>query len=197
MYPVARTDDPSVNNLKFCAEAITGCTTISYSTDLFLHGVATSPAGDIWFSMHTFAGASGRTLPLRLLGVYRKPDGTFLSGTISSSIDPTSWRHMQYQVGRCGGRTCFSAGDYSRPAMNSYTAATVPFVQQSPRQTDLMQSFLQDPPVGIPPVAGLEIGPMHAFGQNHTSPTRLSLEEIQRRSRTDIPAAHFTLDRRP
>ena len=59
-----------------------------------------------------------------------------------------------------------------RPAQNGFTAATVPFILQSPpntRRTDLMQGFVQDPQGGLPTLPGLSFGPILPFGRDSTS----------------------------
>jgi hypothetical protein len=186
-YSAARSDDPTINNLKFCAETLGGCQTISFSNDLFLHGVTTSSSGDLWLSMHTYASDTSRDLPLRQIAIYRRADGTFLNGVVNdpmtSDIDPTSWALFPV-VQICNNQRCFVAGDYMRIAMNTVSGATLPYINKSSSgdQTDLMQSFVQDPPTGVSPLAGLQIGPLRPYGSDSTFKGGLSAQEIQRRS---------------
>ena len=190
-YPVARSDNPTINNLKFCAENLAGCSTVSYSNDLFLQGVTTSASGDLWLAMHTYATTTGHTLPLQQIAVYRKPDGTFLNGSINPSIDPTSWA-VYFSDQRCANQNCFIAGDYMRLAMNSFTGASLPFIMKSSQdQTDLVQKFVQDPAAGVSPVPGLQIGPLIPFGSDSTFPGGLSAEEIQNRSTGTYASAYY------
>lgn len=144
--------------------------TISYSTDLFAQGVATSSQGDIWFEMLTYSGAPNRTLPLVQIASYRQTNGTYISGQPQKNIDPTSWGFF-VSTSRCDIVPCYSLGDYQRPAANGYAGATLPFIQQSSRQTDLMQDFVQDPQAGgLDPVAGLQFGPVQPFGSDSRYP---------------------------
>lgn len=190
VYAATRSD-MHVNNLKFCAQALAGCTTITWGTDLFLPGITTSSNGDLWISSHTYANNTGHDLPLRLLAIYRKANGSYLSGFLQGTlpgIDPTSWK-VYYYTPNCANRACYFAGDYMRLAMNTYYGgATLPFVRRYPYLpnpqnylTDLAQNFVQDPPTRIPPVSGLQIGPVLPFGSVSTSSIPLSQAELERR----------------
>ena len=186
-YPVARSDNPSVNNVKYCAETL-GCTSISYPNDLFIQGITTSSSGDVWLNLFTYSSPSSRTVPLKQLAVYRTSAGSYLSGFVNPSqgVDPTSW--AVYTGGRCtnssGQHFCYAMGDYDRPGMNPFTAASLPFVgASSTRISDLNQIFVQDPATGVPPVPGLEIGPAEPFGMDNTY--------------TGVLPATFASDRQP
>lgn len=201
-YPAARTDNPTINNLKFCAQSLGGCTTITWGADLFLHGVTTSSNGDMWISALTHANNTGYDLPLRLLAVYRKSDGSYLSGFLQGAngiqgIDPTSWFVFPAPP-KCSSVNCLFAGDYMRLGMNTFQGgATLPFVQRdSVFQTDLMQNFIQDPASGIPPVGGLQIGPMRPFGSISTSSIPLSEADLQRRPVDNHASIYYALSSR-
>jgi len=90
-YPVARSDNPSINNVKYCAETL-GCSTILYPNDLFMQGVTTSSSSDVWLNLFTYSSPSSRTVPLRQLAVYRTSAGSYLSGFVNppQGIDATS-----------------------------------------------------------------------------------------------------------
>ena len=68
--------------------------------------------------------------------------------------------------------------------MNTSTLATLPFVLQSVLHppTDLLQSFVQDPAVGLPSVPGLVFGPIEPFGSDSTYKGTLSQAEIEQRT---------------
>ncbi len=201
LYPLANPADGSINSLKFCAESMVGCRPIDYSTDLFLHGVTASSSGDMWVTMYSYSGAPNRTLPLvQIAGYGATPSATFLSGTVNTNIDATSWRFIP-NASRCREpgffgepHNCFSAGDYMRPAMNTLTTASLPFIVQSPRKTDLKQTFVDDPQVGLPSVPGLLFGPLLPFGSDSTFKGILSPQEIQARRRDFVTSARFLLE---
>lgn len=186
IYSAARSDDPSINNLKFCTQSSGGCTTISYSTDLFLQGITTSQNGDLWLSMLTYSGAPNRTLPLSQIAIYRSASGTYAGAQINGSISPTSWAFFPSSDSRsdfrCNHNDCFSGGEYWRSAMNAYTGASLPFINLSQYGTDLDQSFVQDPPAGLPAVSGLSIGPMVPFGSDSTYKGTLSAADLAART---------------
>jgi hypothetical protein len=196
VYPVARVDNPTINNIKFCAQNLGGCATITWGADLFLQGISTSGNGDLWISAHTYANGTGYDLPLRLLAVYRRADGSYLSGFLQGAngipgIDPTSW-FIFPPPPKCDNHPCLFAGDYMRFGMNAYTAATLPFVQRdSSYRTGLMQNFVQDPATGLPPVNGLQIGPVEPFGSISTSSIPLSQAELQRRPVDTHASIHY------
>ncbi len=84
----------------------------------------------------------------------------------------------------------FCCRDYMRIAMNSFTSATLPFIRKSSwNQTDLMQTFVQDPETGLPPVPGLQIETLRPFGSDSTFPGGLSVPEIQQR----MPDTHASV----
>ena len=198
VYAATRPDQPGVNNLRFCSQALAGCTTITWGADLFLQGITASSNGDLWISSHTYANDTGHDLPLRLMAIYRRADGSYASGFLQggngiAGIDPTSWFVFPAPP-KCANQSCLFAGDYMRFAMNSYQGgATLPFVQRDPSyQTNLMQNFVQDPATGIPPVSGLQIGPVQPFGSTSTSSIPLSQAELQRRP-VDVHASIYYL----
>src|SRR5271166_4078548 len=92
VYPAARSDNPTINNVKYCAETL-GCTTISYPNDLFLQGITTSSSGDLWLNLFTYSSPTSRTVPLKEIATYRTVSGSYLTGFVNPSqgIDPTSW----------------------------------------------------------------------------------------------------------
>lgn len=153
------------NWIKFCAQGLSGCQTISYTADLIYPAITTSTNGDMWLSMFTYTSAPS----LQQLAIYRSSAGSFINAPIATSIDPTSWAFFS-SSDRCQFSPCFSAGEYIRPAMNIYTGATVPFINYSPtRSTDLIQNFIQDPASGLAPAQGLKIGPVVPFGSDSQS----------------------------
>ena len=141
--------------------------------------------------LRTLAG----TLPLRQIAVYRKADGTFLSGfanDAAANIDPTAWT-LYGLVPVCGNNSCFIAGDFMRIAMNTASGASLPFIRKSAtNQTDLMQSFAQDPETGVKPVADLLIGPVLPFGTISTIQGMLPAIETQLR-KSDTHASVYYL----
>jgi hypothetical protein len=154
----------------------------------------------LWISSHTYANNTGRNLPLRLLAIYRKADGTYLSGFLQGGngipgIDPTSWFVFPASP-KCGSVNCLFAGDYMRLGMNTFQGgATLPFVQRdSSFQTDLMQNFVQDPATGIPPVSGLQIGPVRPFGSIGTTTVPLSEADLQRRPVDTHASIYYSLE---
>ncbi len=195
LYPVAVAGP--INNLKFCVESQGGCIQITWSNDLFLHGITTSSSGDLWISEFTYASDTARTLPLRHIAAYWTPTGNS-TGVVSNDIEPTSWRFGpagSFLSSRCGFNNCFSAGDYMRPAMNIFTGASLPLVHQAPpgfpRQTDLLQHFVQDPPVGLPPVPGMRFGPLQPFGSDSRFPGTLPPGAIRARNPDTIPSGRL------
>jgi hypothetical protein len=127
------------------ATELGGGVTISHTTDLFLHGISTSPTGDWWLNYETYTGAPNRFLRLFQGVVYRTYSSSYLGATIVPNIDPKSWFFFQSPGFRCRNIPCFAAGDYMHPASNPYTGASIPVITQSSYQTDLRQSFVQDP----------------------------------------------------
>lgn len=125
-------------------------------TDEFVVGTGTSTDRGYWISYYTYS-ALPRTLPLITQTIYCPPGTSCIGATTNTGIDPTSW----YFSSRCpppsgppsGG--CYGAGDYQGIAAGitsgGLPGASNPFVKQSSLQTDLWQSFTQDPQ-GVPNV---------------------------------------------
>ena len=198
IYPV-KSAVGNLNYLKFCAQNLGGCVTISYNYDLFLQGIATSATGDIWMNYHTYG--VGGTLPLLLLAAYRTPGGSYLTSVYQSpspnEIDPRYWDYAAPGPAafRCNPNPlppnptgCFSAGDYMKPGMNTFSGATLPFVRRSSVINDLAQLFVQDPPVGLPPVPGLQFSEVQPFGSDSRSREELSPEQIRERTPSLSPS---------
>ncbi len=194
LYPVGRSDNPDINNFNFCTQS-GGCSTISYSTDLFAGGITTSPNGDMWLSMLTYSGAPSRNLPLQQIAIYcTAPGNCPANGSPGPMIDPTWWTYWAAGTNeaqnRCPGDACFSAGDYMRTAMSTSTRATLPFILGDfSYATKLMQSFIQDPATGLAPVPGLSVGPAMEFGSNTTYNGTLTSAQLARRTPTYGPSA--------
>ena len=66
---------------------------------------------------------------------------------IAQNIDPTKWFYFNSPVARCAaqGGVCFTAGDFFRPAMDIFTAASAPIITGSANINDLTQEFIHDP----------------------------------------------------
>ncbi len=168
VHGAARTDNPSITNVKYCAESL-GCTTISYPNDLFMQGITTSSAGDLWLNILTYGSTTSRTVPLKQIATYRTSGGSYLTAFVNpaAGISPSSWELLPQGNSRCT-NPCYAMGDYNHPTMNIYTAASLPFVNTSSRISDLSQVFVQDPTSGLPSVPDLVVGPPVPFGQDST-----------------------------
>lgn len=176
LAPAARSDNSAVNNFVLCVNNLsTGCTSVNYASDLFLGGITTSSnSGDIWATMLTYTGSSSSTnytLPLQQVASYCASSCTSSSSWISgspntpsnSNIDPTTWAYFPATSGspKCPvisftTQSCFAAGDWARPAMNTSTEAALPFVNVVSQTTPtLYKSLVNDPQSGLKAVEGL------------------------------------------
>lgn len=129
-----------------------GGVTITHVTDLFLHGITTTAAGDWWLSYHTFSDTTNpnRYLPLKVGVVYRTAGSppTYLGKVLTDTVRPNrGWFWWNTPGAHCANvAACFIAGDYMRPASALSTLSSIPWIRNSTSlQTDMMQAFLQDP----------------------------------------------------
>jgi len=142
-YPV---NDLGVNAINVSTE-LGGGVTISYTEDLFNHGITTSGAGDWYMTFQTYR--PNTTSYLLENAVYRLPGSspTYLNNTIQQSIDPSQWWYYSSGLGRCTVTlVCYAAGDWFRPAMSTSTTGSVPLILGSANLNDLFQIFIHDPP---------------------------------------------------
>jgi len=124
-----------------------GGTTITWSSDLFSHGIATSASGDWYLTYQTYQNPGGSPIYLQQGVVYRTPGAAYLGATIYNNIDPSQWWYYNSSAGRClpSASACYAAGDWFRPAMNVYTGASVPMILGNSNLNDLFQTFIVDP----------------------------------------------------
>jgi hypothetical protein len=151
-YPVNISGKNGIN----VSTELGGGVTITYTTDLFSHGITASSSGDWHLSYQTHQGGD-RVLPLQEGVVYRVSGtpASYLGATIYMNIEPSGWFYLS-TPGRCIDATasspCFASGDYFRPASNTFTGASIPFIRSSATNfTDLVQAFIQDPQTGNVP----------------------------------------------
>jgi len=124
-----------------------------HTTDLFSAGITTSSRGDWYLAYQTFQGGD-RVPPLKQGVVYRTAGATpsYIGATIQQNIDPGQWLYFNSALPRCAASPCYTAGDFFRPTMNTYTSAAIPRLQQPldpvnhPDLNDVVQAFVQDPP---------------------------------------------------
>lgn len=129
------------NNIYICTSN-RGCGIVdAASNDQFLGGTSVSADQGYWIHYLSYTGGATRTLPLITRAVYLPPSLPGIGATTNTGIDPTSWLITT----RCLG-LCYAAGDYNTISSNPFAAASTPLLRQSARQTDLFQSFIQDPP---------------------------------------------------
>ena len=128
-----------------------GCGVVNaFADDQFLAGVSVSGDGGYWVSYLTYDPNYGiRSTNPRLMTqtIYFAPGANAIGATTNTGINPSTWIP---QAGyRCKGNffECYAAGDFNTVASNPFALATTPYVAQSSHQTDLFQSFVQDPQV--------------------------------------------------
>lgn len=110
--------------------------------DEFLIGVSTSVDRRYWIGYLAFSTLNTRQLPLITQAIFFPAGQAPVGATTNTGIDPTKWI---LRNDRCAVGSCYSAGDFNTVASNPFASATTPFVKQDFRQTDLFQSFVQDP----------------------------------------------------
>lgn len=129
------------NNVYFCTSN-RGCGIAnSAADDQFLNGVSVSGDQGYWISYLTFSTLQTRQLPLITQALYFASGKNGVGATTNTGIQPTSWL---LRSDRCT-MPCYAAGDFNTVSSNPYASATTPFVSQDSRQTDLFQSFTEDP----------------------------------------------------
>jgi hypothetical protein len=134
------------NNVYICTSD-RGCGIVNPAADdQFLVGNSVSADRGYWIGYLTYSTLVSRGLPLITQAIYFPTGLPPIGATTNTGIDPTSW----LPVSRCSA-TCFGAGDFNTVASNPFASATTPFVEQTARQNDLFQSFVQDPPASNVP----------------------------------------------
>jgi len=129
------------NNVYICTSD-RGCGVVNGAADdQFLASVSVSGDAGYWISYLTYSTLNTRQLPLITQAIYFPAGAGAIGATTNTGIDPTSWI---FRTDRCSGG-CYAAGDYNTVASNPYASATTPFVTRTSRQSDLFQSFVQDP----------------------------------------------------
>ncbi len=121
-----------------------GGVTINYTTDSFNAGITASTSGDWYLTYQTFQGGD-QVVPVQQNAVYRTPADGYLGAIIQGTIDPSKWFYYNSNSRCIKSSPCYTPGDYFRPAMNSFSGATVPIIVGSPNTNDLMQAFIRDP----------------------------------------------------
>ena len=122
--------------------------------NLFNHGITSSSAGDWYLTYQVFRTPAVGTGSARIdeIAAYRAPNGATKQSTIQTGIDPSQWWYYDSVLARCAApsddstQKCYTAGDWFRPTMNTYTVASVPLILGSANLNDLFQVFVQDPP---------------------------------------------------
>ena len=131
------------NNVYICTSD-RGCGLVNAAaTDQFLAGTSVSGDGGYWVAYLTYSTLVTRQVPLIARAICFPAGQAPIGATTKSGIDPTTWQ-IRYDGSRCTAY-CFAAGDFNTVASNPYAAASTPFVAQDSRQTNLFQSFLEDP----------------------------------------------------
>jgi len=150
-YPV---NIGGLNGINVSTESGVGFT-VSWTSDLFSHGIATSASGDWYLTYQMYQ--SQTPLYLQQRAVYGPPgcqsQSCLLGATIQTNIDPSLWWYYNSDLVRCSPAQpgvdaygCYAAGDWFRPAMNTFTGASVPMILGSGNLNDLFQAFIVDPP---------------------------------------------------
>ena len=146
------------NNIEVCSSD-RGCGLVNKGPDdQFLQGVSVAGNGQYWVSYYTYHATAPNpaslTLPLITQAIFFPPGGTAIGATTNNNIviDPKSWTSANNQSeARCSVQlflNCFAAGDFQHIASNIYSAASTPFIAQTPPPSQipmLFQSFVQDP----------------------------------------------------
>lgn len=131
------------NNVFICSSD-RGCGIVNGGPDdQFLNGISVSGDQGYWISYLTYSTLNTRQLPLITQAIYFPLGQGGIGATTNTGIDPTSWI-VRPAGNRCS-MACYAAGDYNTVASNSFAAATTPFVRQDNFQTDIYQSFTEDP----------------------------------------------------
>lgn len=132
------------NNVYICTSD-RGCGIVNpEADDQFLVGNSVSGDRGYWIGYLTYSTLVSRGLPLITQAIYFPPGLPAIGATTNLGIDPTSWLLLP-APSRCS-TACYGAGDFNTVASNPFANATTPFVEQTARQNDLFQSFVQDPP---------------------------------------------------
>ena len=141
-----------------------GGVTISHTTDLFNAGITTSSTGDWYLTYQTYQGGDQIT-PIQQGVVYRTPGApSYLGAIVQQGINPSQWFYYNSN-GRCSTASvaCYTPGDFFRPAMNTFSGASVPMIVGSPNLNNMIQAFVRDPaasnvPQFLPRIEGFQRG---------------------------------------
>ena len=132
------------NNVEICTSD-RGCGTVNQAADdQFLAGVSVNSDG-YWVAYHAYPNLNDRALPLITQAIYFPTSGAAVGATSNTGINPTAWI-LDGSVGpsRCSS-PCYGGGDFNTPSQNPFAASNTTFVNASSSQTDLFNSFQEDP----------------------------------------------------
>ena len=135
----------SWNNVEICTSD-RGCGTVNQAADdQFLAGVSVNADG-YWVAYHAYPNLNDRALPLITQVIYFPTFGSAVGATTNTGINPTAWI-LDGVVGpsRCTTGPCYGGGDFNTPSSNAFAGSNTTFVGASSRQTDLFNSFQEDP----------------------------------------------------
>jgi hypothetical protein len=160
-----------VNNVDICTSD-RGCGTVNEANDdQFLAGVSVNSDG-YWVAYQTYPDVNGRSLPLITQAIYLPTNSSAVGATTNTGIDPTSWESSLHRCSDSGGNNvaCYGAGDFNTPSSNPSAGSNTTFVGASSQQTNLFNSFLQDPQAATANVPNFVPNFLpHAIGQDLTS----------------------------